>query len=333
MEACIAMNIAQKNLQKALPLLRIQNLCKDFTSGGLLGKTARVVDNVSLEVSPGEILGITGESGSGKTTLARCSLWLLRPTSGSVYFDGQDMAALSPAALRAKRRQFQMIFQDPYASLNPEMTVEKILWEPFRVHKIDPGANPEFRLRELLDAVSLNAVLTKRKPAELSGGQLQRVGIARGLALNPRLLIADEPVSALDASVQAQILNLLADLKRRYDLTLILISHSLYALNYLCDRISVMFCGRIVEEAPASVFFKKPNHPYSQVLLESMPVMDSIKQKREFLFKENITSTPNSRSCCAFHTDCPQVFALCREKIPSLIETSPGEKVACFLYS
>jgi oligopeptide transport system ATP-binding protein len=327
------MNIAQKNLQKAIPLLRTQNLCKDFTSGSLLGKSSRVVDNVSLEVHPGEILGITGESGSGKTTLARSSLWLLKPTSGSVYFDGQDLAALSPAALRAKRRQFQMIFQDPYASLNPEITVEKILWEPFRVHNIDQGTNPEFRLRELLDAVSLNAVLIKRKPAELSGGQLQRVGIARGLALNPRLLIADEPISALDASVQAQILNLLADLKRRYNLTLILISHSLYALNYLCDRISVMLRGRIVEEAPASVFFKKPNHPYSRVLLESMPVMDPLKQKHELHFKENMPSLSNKGSCCAFHSDCPQVFAICREQIPSLIETGPGEKVACFLYS
>jgi oligopeptide/dipeptide ABC transporter ATP-binding protein len=326
------MMITRENLKEAIPLLKTQKLSRDFRSGGFCGSISRALDNVSMEVHPGEILGIAGESGSGKTTLARCSLWLLRPTSGSVCFDGQDLAELSPAVLRAKRQQFQMIFQDPYASLNPNMTVGEILWEPFRVHKIDQGENPEFRLRELLDAVSLNEVLLRRKPAELSGGQLQRVGIARGLSLNPRLLIADEPVSALDVSVQAQILNLLADLKSRYNLTLILISHSLYAINYLCDRVSVMFRGRIIEEAPSSVFFKEPKHPYSRVLLESMPIMGPIKKNRYFQLRGSTAPDPNGNSFCAYHTDCPHVFSTCREKVPGLYEIRPGEKVACFLY-
>ncbi len=328
-----AMSTAGENSSIMIPLLRTQDLCKDFPSKSFFGKTARAVDSVNLEIYPGEILGIVGESGSGKTTLARCCLRLLEPTSGSVYFDGQNLESIPSTLLRSKRQEFQMIFQDPHASLNPAMTVEEVLMEPLRIHKVGPPEIVDARVRELLDAVSLEVELLKRAPAALSGGQQQRVGIARGLVLKPRLLIADEPVSALDASVQAQILNLLADLKNRYDLTLMLISHSLYVINYLCDRISVMYRGRIVEEASTRSFFKKPKHPYSRMLLDSMPVLDPIQRNREFIRGRNAESPSIHGSCCAFHTVCPQAFALCREQIPDFREIGIGERIACFLYS
>jgi oligopeptide/dipeptide ABC transporter ATP-binding protein len=331
------MNTDHHNSAKAVPILEIQGLCKDFHFGGLGSETARrslrAVDFVDMEVKPGEIRGIVGESGSGKTTLARCSLRLLEPSSGSIYFDGQDLASLSPAALRAKRREFQMVFQDPYASLNPVMTVEELILEPLRIHKIGTREIQMQQLRDLLDAVSLSELLLRRRPSELSGGQQQRVGIARGLALKPRLLIADEPVSSLDASVQAQILNLLADLKAKYALTLILISHSLCAIHYLCSRISVMYRGSIVEEAPAAVFFKKPRHPYSRLLLDTVLILNS-SQRNSRQPPGLHTSIPLSvPPGCAFHPRCPHAFALCRAQIPSLKELEPGEKVACFLYS
>jgi oligopeptide/dipeptide ABC transporter ATP-binding protein len=316
-----------------IPLLKIRGLCKDFVSGTLWGESTRILSDVDMEVDAGEIRGIVGESGSGKTTLARCSLRLLAPSRGVVEFDGQDLATLSPAALRAKRREFQMVFQDLFASLNPAMTVGEILREPLRVHRIGPSEFLDRRVRELLDDVSLNESLLDRRPAELSGGQQQRVGIARALALKPRLLVADEPVSALDVSVQAQILNLLADLKRRYGLALILISHSLYAVHYLCTSISVMYQGRIVEEAPAVRFFEEPRHPYSKILLDSMPVMDASKRDRGSFERKDDGGPLRPRSGCSFHPRCPQAFALCRDQVPLLTETNPGERVACFLYS
>jgi oligopeptide/dipeptide ABC transporter ATP-binding protein len=327
------MNTVKVHSPKCVPLLKTQGLCKDFPSRGFWGQSTRVVDDVNMEVDRGEILGIVGESGSGKTTLARCSLRLLAPSAGSVCFNGRDLATLSPASLRAGRREFQMVFQDPYASLNPAMTVEEILLEPLRVHKIGTRVYQTRHVRELLEAVSLNEVLMKRRPAELSGGQQQRVGIARGLALRPRLLIADEPVSALDVSVQAQILNLLADLKRRYELTLILISHSLYAIHYLCTRVSVMYRGRIVEDASSAKFFEKPMHPYSRILLDSMPSLGPIIRNRAYPTRVNASPSRSARSCCVFHPLCPQVLPVCRERIPYLKEIHPGEKVACFLYA
>ncbi len=331
------MNTDPQNSAKAVPILEIQGLCRDFCSGGLGSKTAhtplRAVDAVDMEVDPGEIRGIVGESGSGKTTLARCSLRLLEPSSGFIYFEGQNLASLSRAALRMKRQEFQMVFQDPYASLNPAMTVEELILEPLRIHKIGTRETQMQYLRELLDAVSLSELLMKRRPSELSGGQQQRVGIARGLALKPRLLIADEPVSSLDASVQAQILNLLADLKKKYALTLILVSHSLCVINYLCTRISVMYRGRIVEEAPTAVFFRKPKHPYSRLLLNAMLLLDSSQRNGKHLPGSRASSSLSIPSGCAFHPRCPHAFALCKTQIPSLKEVESGEKVACFLFS
>jgi peptide/nickel transport system ATP-binding protein/oligopeptide transport system ATP-binding protein len=315
------------------PLLRIRDLCKEFSYGGIWGERVRVLEDIDLEVSPGEIRGIVGESGSGKTTLARCSLRLLQPSRGSVEFDGQDLACLSPSELRAKRHEFQMVFQDPFASLNPAMSVEDVLLEPLQIHGIGGKEFRDRRIRELLNDVSLSESLIRRRPHELSGGQQQRVGIARGLALKPRLLVADEPISALDVSVQAQILNLLADLKKRYGLTLILISHSLYAVHYLCTAVSVMYQGRIVEESPAVSFFRGPRHPYSRILLEAMPVMDPLKRGRARPAKKNEGRPRRSLQSCSFQPRCPHAFAVCSERVPLLTEVHPGEKVACFLYS
>jgi oligopeptide/dipeptide ABC transporter ATP-binding protein len=326
------MNKEPDGIASAVPILSIRGLCKDFRSNRIFGKPMRAVDNVDMEIECGEMRGIVGESGSGKTTLARCSLKLLEPSSGSVCFDGQNLAAVSRASLRKKRRQFQMIFQDPRASLNPAMTMEEILLEPFKVHKIDTRESRNLRLRELLSAVSLSEGLLKRKPGELSGGQQQRAGIARSLALNPRLLIADEPVSSLDASVQAQILNLLSDLKTRYALTLILISHSLCAVHYLCSRISVLYHGRIVEESSASAFFDKPRHPYSRLLLNTMAASGSYKRVEADPAREYFSSAVDTPSGCAFYSYCPQAFDLCRKQVPPLNEIQRGEKVACFLY-
>jgi oligopeptide/dipeptide ABC transporter ATP-binding protein len=225
-----------------------------------------------------------------------------------------------------------MVFQDPYASLNPAMTVKELILEPFRIHKIGTHEAQMQRLRELLDAISLSESLIKRRPSELSGGQQQRVGIARALALKPRLLIADEPVSSLDASVQAQILNLLADLRTTYSLTLILISHSLCVIHYLCARISVMYRGRVVEESPAAVFFKKPRHPYSKLLLDTMLIPDTFQRNSTHLPEPQVPLSLSIPPGCAFHPRCPHAFALCRAQIPSLKELEPEEKVACFLY-
>jgi oligopeptide/dipeptide ABC transporter ATP-binding protein len=290
------------------------------------------VDHVSTSVGPEEIRGIVGESGSGKTTLARCSLRLIEPSSGCTYFDGRNLADLSNTELRNARREFQMVFQDPFSSLNPSMTVEDILLEPLRIHAIGSPPERRERLRELIDAVSLDEAWMTRQPAELSGGQQQRVGIARALALKPRLLIADEPVSALDVSVQAQILNLLSDLKRRYALTLVLISHSLYVVHYLCTHISVMYRGRIVEEAPAPSFFEGPRHPYSRMLLEAMPVLDPSGRKSIRAAKEDLGSAPGTGSGCAFYPYCSQRLSICGEQAPGLSEVASGESVACFLF-
>lgn len=255
------------------PLLKVKGLRKDFSvTGRNNASQLRAVDGVDLEIDAGETFALVGESGCGKTTLVRCVLRLLEPSSGSIEFDGADLHSLSPAVLRRKRREFQMVFQDPLASLDPLMTVREILQEPFQAQEIGTSRERNVWVEELLDLAGLDPTLANRRPAHLSGGQQQRVGIARALALKPRLLVADEPVSALDASVQVKILNLLADLQKRYQLTLFLISHSLPVVRYLATRLAVMRAGRIVEESPADLFFAGPKHPYSQALLESTPV-------------------------------------------------------------
>ncbi len=308
-----------------IPLLQIQGLCKDL--GG-----RRIVDCVDMTVARGEIRGVVGESGSGKTTLARCALRLLQPSAGTCIFDGQNLADLSAAELRRKRSEFQMVFQDSYAALDPRMTIEEILLEPLQIHAIGVLAERR-RLLELIDSVSLDSAWMNRRPGELSGGQQQRVGIARALALKPRLLVADEPVSALDVSVQAQILNLLSDLKRQYDLTLVLISHSLYAIHYLCTQVSVMYGGRIVEEAPAQSFFAGAKHPYSRILLESMPVLDAPGSAASCRIVQNPARMDDAGGIgCVFYSNCPRRMDICRNRIPLLKELEPEWLVACFLY-
>jgi oligopeptide/dipeptide ABC transporter ATP-binding protein len=314
------------------PILEVRGLQVSFEAGLFRGGHAvRALAGVDLAVEPGDTLGLVGESGCGKTTLARCILHLQEPSAGCILFDGCDLGHLSSAELRVRRREFQMIFQDPFASLDPRMTVGEILKEPFEVHRPADKHGREERGLELLAEVALDSSLIGRHPGELSGGQQQRVAIARALALKPRLLVADEPVSALDASVQAQILNLLATLRQRFRLTLILISHSLPVIQYLCTRVAVMYLGRIVEEAPAEDFFRMPRHPYSQALLESMPVMDLERTQSQPLLSGEVPSPADPPSGCPFHPRCPKAFTRCRDEIPQLQSIQTG-KVSCFLY-
>ncbi len=313
------------------PLLKIKGLHKEFR--GAAGRPLRAVCGVDLEVWAGETLGLVGESGCGKSTLARCALRLLEPTSGEVFFDGVDLRALKPSELRRKRREFQIVFQDPLASLDPRMTVAQIIAEPFEIHGLGSRSERERQVRELMDAVALDPILAHHRPTALSGGQQQRVGIARALALKPRLMFADEPVSALDASVQAQVLNLLIELQKRFDLTLVLISHSLAVVHYLCTRVSVMYLGRVIEEAPAPEFFRQPLHPYSQLLLRSMPSMDLASKMPSGAPAGEIPSPLNPPPGCPFHPRCPQALPNCRERAPGLEMQMPDRKVACFLYT
>jgi oligopeptide/dipeptide ABC transporter ATP-binding protein len=311
------------------PLLSLRSLSRSFRRNG---REIRAVDGVDLEVFPGEAVGLIGESGCGKSTLARCAVSLILPTSGSVWFDGENLAAMSASRLRLKRREFQMIFQDPFLSLDPRMSVGSILEEPFAAHGIGTRAERHRSIDGLLEAVALDRSVLGRHPAEISGGQQQRVAIARALALKPRLIVADEPVSALDASVQAQMLNLLAEVRKRYGLTLILISHSLPVVHYLCDRVAVMYLGRLVEENPAEDFFRAPLHPYGELLLQSMPVLDPAARTRNEV-RGDIPSILNPPPGCAFHPRCGRALPGCASAVPKLLQLKNNAKAACFLYT
>jgi len=317
-----------------IPLLSVHRLSKVFYTGRLRrGRALPAVDDVSLEVHPQETVGLVGESGCGKTTLARCALRLLEPDSGSIRFDGLDLLSLAPAALRLRRREFQMIFQDPSASLDPRMNAGQILSEPFAAHQIGTAAQRESWVRELMDAVGLDPGLIGRRPAQLSGGQQQRLVIARALAFKPRLLVADEPVSFLDVSVQAQILNLLSDLRQQYSLALLLISHSLPVIHYLCSRVVVMYLGRVVEESPAESFFSRAMHPYSRLLIHNTPRMDTGAHPAGpapgAAGGASIASVPAG---CRFHPRCPQAMEVCRRSDPQLVAVDSRTRAACFLY-
>lgn len=311
-------------------LLRLGGLNMEYGTGS--GRR-RVLSDIDLEIYPGETVGLVGESGCGKTTLARCALRLLEPTSGSIEFDGQDLLDLSHSALRRKRREFQLIFQDAPAALDPRMTVQEILLEPYEAHGLGTRAEREEWVGRLMEAVALDPALASRRPAALSGGQQQRVGIARALALKPRLLIADEPVSALDASVQAQILNLLVDLQRRFGLTLILIAHSLAVVHYLCTRVVVMYRGRVVEEDTAARFYQGPRHPYSQMLLASIPGQGANRSIVATPVRAEVPPPGQIPGGCAFHPRCPAAFERCRTSAPPLVLQDDKSSVACFLYT
>jgi len=317
-------------------ILDVRNLVKHFhVRGGFLGGTQSVikaVDNVSFTIRRGETLGLVGESGCGKTTTGRCVLQLERPTSGQVLFEGEDLVGLSGAALRRVRRRIQVIFQDPYSSLNPRMTVGQIIAEPLAVHGIvATRAARAARVQELLRQSGLLPAMAHRYPHELSGGQRQRVGIARALAMEPRLIICDEPVSALDVSIQAQIINLLEDLQAELGLTYLFVAHDLSVVRHISDRVAVMYLGKIVEITDRKSLYEDPQHPYTRALLSAVPIPDpEIEAQRDHVVLGGEVPSPlNPPSGCVFHPRCSIAIDECRGEIPALREVKPGHLAAC----
>lgn len=305
------------------PLLKVSHLKKFFPiRGGLFGRKlgqVHAVDDVSFQLFNGQTLGIVGESGCGKSTLGRTLLRLYEPSSGSIIFQGQELSTLSGRALRALRPDMQMIFQDPYSSLNPRMTIGSIISEPLIIHRICSKDEVESRVKSLLEVVGLNEGSFDRYPHEFSGGQRQRIGIARALALAPKLIVADEPVSALDVSIQSQILNLLVELKNKYQLSYVFIAHDLAVIEHISDFVAVMYLGKIVEYASSDSLYKKPTHPYTRVLMDSIPiaVYDKERRKRKAeLISGDVPSPISPPSGCHFHPRCPKATQLCREKYP-----------------
>jgi peptide/nickel transport system ATP-binding protein len=317
------------------PLLQVRDLKTHFpVRRGVWGRVeghVRAVDGVSLEIARGETLGLVGESGCGKSTLGRTVLRLLEPTSGSVRFDGAELVGMPARELRALRRRMQIVFQDPYGSLNPRMTVGQIVGEPFAIHRVAAGAERRRRVLQLLDQMGLRADAHDRYPHELSGGQRQRVGIARAIALDPDLVVADEPVSALDVSIQAQIVNLLQDLQQQRGLAYLFIAHDLKIVQHLSTRVAVMYLGRIVELAPAADLYRDPRHPYTQALLSAVPVPDPERKRTRILLGGDLPSPSAPPPGCPFHPRCPHALDRCRVEAPPLREVAPGHQAACFL--
>lgn len=315
-------------------LLEVANLKKYFPvkQGMVLQRhigDVKAVDGVSFNVRRGETLGLVGESGCGKSTTGRTLLRLLEPTAGTITMEGQVLNELSIAEMRKIRKKMQMIFQDPYASLNPRMTVGEIIGEPILIHEQLNRLEREARIRKLLDVVGLSPYHAARYPHEFSGGQRQRIGIARALAVNPRLIVCDEPVSALDVSIQAQVINLLEDLQSEYDLTYIFIAHDLSVVRHISTRVAVMYLGRIVELADSAELYAHPLHPYTKALLSAIPVPNPRQKKERTILSGDVPSPVKPPSGCHFHTRCPQVRSECREQAPELSEAVRGHLVAC----
>jgi peptide/nickel transport system ATP-binding protein len=307
-------------------LLSVRGLKKYF---GPSHRPLRAVDDVSFDIRKGEAVGLVGESGSGKSTIGRSVLKLLDPTAGEVVFEGVDLAPLSVRAMRPWRRHLQIIFQDPYASLNPRLRVGDTLGEALSTHGLHRGAARAHRIAELLRMVGLAPEHARRFPHEFSGGQRQRIGIARALAVEPRFIVADEPVSALDVSIQAQVINLLSDLRERFGLTMLFISHDLDIVEYLCDRIVVLYLGKVMEIAPARTMCRTPLHPYTQALLAASPRPDPDARRERRLLQGDIPSPVDPPSGCVFRTRCPHAQDACAATIPSLREIAPGRFKAC----
>ena len=314
-----------------MPLLEIRNLRKSFRVNDSLGRSAGqlvAVDNVSLQLKKGETLGLVGESGCGKSTTGKLIAQLLRPDSGEVIFSGVELTRLSPSKMRPYRRRMQMIFQDPFSSLNPRMTVGSILSEPLQIHRLVPARQTRDRVIELLEKVGLSAQHEQRYPHEFSGGQRQRVGIARALAVEPEMIIADEPVSALDLSVQAQILNLMERFQRENNLSYFFIAHDLAVIEHISDRIAVMYLGKIVELTAADELYRNPRHPYTEALLNAVPSPDPDHPRPQSLSGE-IPSPVNPPDGCYFHPRCPYADEVCRQQEPALTELGNDHQIAC----
>jgi len=323
-------------MSDAPPLLEVKGLKMHFPiTDGLLSRKVgdvKAVDGIDFVVKRGEILGLVGESGCGKTTTGRCVLRLEKPTEGQILFDGVDITKLGAGDLQPLRQRIQVIFQDPYSSLNPRMKIGDIIAEPMAVHKIIPdAAKRDARVRELLTICGLNAGFADRYPHEMSGGQRQRVGIARALAMNPEFIVCDEPVSALDVSIQAQVVNLLEDLREQFGLTYLFIAHDLSVVRHLCQRVAVMYLGRIVEMADSDELFDNPKHPYTRALLAAVPIPDpAVEQGREFRpVKGEVPSPINPPSGCVFHPRCPMAVERCSRERPAAREIARGHMVAC----
>jgi oligopeptide/dipeptide ABC transporter ATP-binding protein len=317
------------------PLLTVQHLKKYFPiHRGVLGRAAeyvKAVDDVSFTVKRGETFGLVGESGCGKTTAGRAILRLHEPDSGSIRFDGADLLSLGKQELRRKRRDMQIIFQDPYASLNPRMTIRTIVGEPFAIHGIASGSERETRIADLLKTVGLDSSVMNRYPHEFSGGQRQRIGIARALALKPKFIVADEPVSALDVSIQAQIINLLADLQQQFGLTYLFISHAIPVIEHISTRIGVMYVGKLVEVGTSRQICTSPKHPYTQALLSAVPIPDPAAKKQRVVLRGDVPTPINPPPGCRFHTRCPIAIDRCKTEEPPLRQIEDGRDVACHL--
>lgn len=317
------------------PLVRVENLVMHFPIyRGVIRRqvgAVRAVDGVTFDIQGGETLGLVGESGCGKTTVGRTILQLYRPTAGKVYFMGTDLTRLKGEELRRMRREMQMIFQDPYASLNPRMTIGEIVGEPLLVHGIAKGKELEDRVAELLQLVKLNPAFASRYPHEFSGGQRQRVGIARALALNPKFIVCDEPISALDVSIQAQVINLLEELQEKFHLTYLFVAHDLSVVRHISNRVAVMYLGIIVEIAEKNELYEHPLHPYTQALLSAVPIPDPVAeaQRKRIILEGDVPSPVNPPSGCRFRTRCPIARPICAEQVPQLRELGSGHYVAC----
>ena len=317
-------------------MVRVENLVKHFPiSQGVIFQrqvgAVKAVDNISFDIKEGETLGLVGESGCGKSTTGRTILQLHEPTDGKVYFENKDLTTMGESNLRKLRRDMQIIFQDPYASLNPRMTIGDIIREPLDIHKIGTTKERLERVQELLNLVRLNPFFIKRYPHEFSGGQRQRIGVARALALNPRFIVCDEPISALDVSVQAQVVNLLEELQEKFELTYLFIAHDLSMVRHISNRIAVMYLGKLVELADKEELFYNKMHPYSIALLSAVPIPDPIKerQRKRIILEGDVPSPANPPSGCHFHTRCPIAKERCKIEDPPFEEKEPGHWVAC----